>query len=141
MRLLRDPAAAAGIEDVELRRLVEQRFQEIGEGAAFDPDTMGYFVVVEPGDSVAALEAETGCAILTDLFGESRFGEADFTPAFEWLMAHPACFEIVYVFNDDGYGIDLFVPKRAGVDPELLAMCATYADPAPDGSPEPSLSS
>jgi hypothetical protein len=92
MRILRKPADAAEIGDPALRRLVEQRFAEIGEDGCFDTETMGNFIVVEAGDSARQIEAESGCPILTDCFGEARYGDADFTPAFEWAMAMvPSC--------------------------------------------------
>lgn len=34
------------------------------------------------------------------------------------------------MLSDDGYGIDLLIPKAEGINPELLAMCAEYAVPA-----------
>ena len=38
----------------------------------------------------------------------------------------------MFIFTDDGYGIEIFVPKVEGVDPELLAMCRQFAVPARD---------
>jgi hypothetical protein len=34
------------------------------------------------------LEAECGCLITTGLFGESKYGDPDFMPTFEWLEHH-----------------------------------------------------
>lgn len=133
MRVLRDPAMAVSIEDAALRALVAQRFIEIAQDEPYDPDTYGYFVVAEPGDSVEALEKETGCPILGSLFSEARFGEPDFSPSFEFLEEHqcPACYEMVFILSDGGFGIDLFVPKVPGMDRQLLHFCQTYAVPVP----------
>ena len=68
--------------------------------------------------------------ILTDLFGEAHFGDPEFSPAAEVIEEHRSCYELVFIFTDDGYGIEIFVPKVHGVDPELLAMCAQFAVPA-----------
>jgi hypothetical protein len=38
---------------------------------------------------------------------------------------------MVYIFNDEGFGVDVFITKRPGVDGELLLMCAEYAVQAP----------
>ena len=129
MHILREVAALAGISDVPLRRLIEQRFAELSEGGEFDAARMGYFVVVEPGDLVERIEAEVGCPILTDAFSNARYGDADFTPGCEWLLDHGACYELAFILNDDGFSIGVFVP-RADIDPELLAFCAEYAIPA-----------
>jgi hypothetical protein len=38
----------------------------------------------------------------------------------------------LFILNDDGFGIGIFIPKSEGIDPELLALCAAYAVPAPE---------
>ena len=130
MLVLRSPEHAFRVADPLIRRLVELRFSQITEGEPYECDRHGYMVVVEPGDGVEGLERQTGCPILHDTFGETRFGDPDFVPAAEVIEAHGVCYEIAYVLNDDGYAVALFVPKTEGVDPELLAMCATYAVPS-----------
>jgi hypothetical protein len=135
MQVLRDPAAVAALQDPELRQLLDERFRDLCQDAPYHPDRDGYFVVVEPGDTVEAVEEQTGCPIVHDLFGEARFGEADFSPAFEWLAEHPHYFEVAYILNDDGFGVGVFVPRQPGIDPDLLALCAAYASPVPE--PEP----
>ena len=37
---------------------------------------------------------------------------------------------MVFILNDDGFGIEIFIPKTKGIDADLLAMCAMYAEPA-----------
>lgn len=130
MRVLREPTAIAAIDDPALRQLIEQRIGEISESEPYNADDHGHFVIVEPGDRVEVLEAETGCAILSGRFNEARFGDDDFSPSFEWLEEHDGYYEAVYILSDSGFGIDLLIPKQAGIDAELLAMCATYAAPA-----------
>jgi len=53
---------------------------------------------------------------------DTSFGDVGFTPCFEALEEHARCYEMVFILNDDGYGIDIFIPKVIGIDPELLAM-------------------
>ena len=132
MLVLRSPASSRLIADPEVRKLVDLRFAQVFAGEEYDPDRHGYLIVVEPGDRAEELESESGCPLLRDLFGEVRFGDPDFTPAAEAINEHASCYELVFVLNDDGYGIEILVPKADGVDPELLAMCAQFAVPAPD---------
>lgn len=87
-------------------------------------------IVVEPGDSIDILEQEVGWPILRNLFDDTRYGEPDFTPSLEALEEHANCYEMVFIFNDEGFGVDLFIPKQTGIDDDLLAMCAEYAAPA-----------
>lgn len=129
MLVLRSPEVASRIADAGIRRLVEQRFAQILNGEPYDSDLHGYMILVEPGDSVSALEEESGCPILHNLFDDAHFGDPEFTPAAEAVEEHSTCYEIVFILNDDGFGIEIFIPKVEGIDPELLTMCATYAVP------------
>jgi predicted metal-dependent peptidase len=131
MLILRDPELSGGIDDPDIRSLVEERFSDICSEDEYDPDLKGYMIVVETGDSVHALEKESGCPILRNLCNDIRFGESGFFPVFEVLEEHPACFEMVFVPGDGDFGIVIFIPKQQGIDPDLLAMCAEYAVPAP----------
>jgi hypothetical protein len=130
MLILNDPALVNRIPDPDIRDLVHQRFSEICGAEPYDYDTHGYMIVVEPGDSVTALEEEISFPILRNLFDDARYGEPDFTPSFEALEEHASCYEMVFIFNDEGFGVDIFIPKQSGIDTDLLAMCAEYAVPA-----------
>ena len=132
MLILHSPDEASRIADPDIRNLVELRFAQIAAGQAYDPDRHGYMIVVEPGDSAEAIKRESGCALSTDSFGQTHFGDPDFTPAAEVIEAHQSCYELVFIFTDDGFGTEIFIPKVYGVDPELLAMCAQFAVPASD---------
>ncbi len=121
MIIIRDSVSMASIDDP----LVRQRFSEISVAGEV------HFVIVQVGDSVAELERECGFPILTNMVDDTRYGDDGFTPCFEVLEEHDRCYEMVFILNDDGYGIDIFIPKVIGIDPELLAMCHAYAVPAP----------
>ena len=89
MRTLRDEAAIAALPDGALRRLLERRVAEIEESCPWDADEVGYFIVVEPGDTADALEAEIGFSVLRNRFDDTPFGHPDFVPSFEWATVHP----------------------------------------------------
>ena len=131
MLVLRDPKLASSITNPDIRALVEQRFAEICAGEPYDYDRHGYMIVVEPGDTVDALEKESGCAILYDPFGDVPYGHPDFTPSFDILEDRHVCYEALFLTTDD-FGITIFIPKVEGIDACLLAMCAEYAIPAPE---------
>lgn len=127
MYIVRDPLLIAGIKDDDIRALINQRFTEILAGEPYDYDRHGYMIIVEPGDSIKSLESETGCSILHNFFDDTHFGDPDFTPCFEALEEHPSCFEMVFILNDEGFGIAIFISKNSGINKELLSMCAEYA--------------
>ena len=131
MLVLRDPSIASSIADNGIRELVEQRFKDICDGEKYEADLHGFMIVVEPGDSVDVLEAESGCPILRSYIGNARYGDPEFKPVFECLEEHETCYEMVFVPGDGDFGIVIFIPKQEGIDPDLLAMCAAYAEPAP----------
>jgi hypothetical protein len=130
--VLRSPEQTWRIADSAIRRLVETRFMQICAGEPYNAERHGYMIVVEPGDDVDAIERESDCPILSDLLGDACFGQPEFTPAAEVIEEHCSCYELVFIFTDDGYGIEIFVPKVDGVDRELLAMCEQFAVPARD---------
>ncbi len=130
MLVLRDPRDAADIEDEQLRRLVDLRFAQVCAGEPYDAERHGYAVVVEPGDEIEAIEEAVGFPVLSNAFGDARYGDLAFTPAAEVIEDHGFCYELVYVLSDDGAGVELFVAKQDEVAPELVAMCAEFAVPA-----------
>lgn len=124
MIVLRDPTQLPNHPIIAcLSTLLQQRFRDLCGDETYDPDSHGYIVIAEPGDEVKALEEETGCPIFSDWFGDSHYPDADFTPSFEYLDDTPLCFEMVFIINDGGFAVLLFVPKMSGVNADLLKMC------------------
>ncbi len=130
MLIVRDPSSTGAITESDIRALVKQRFSMLLSDEPDDGELCAYFILVDPGDTVDQLSAQAGFSLLSNRFTGIRFGTPGFTPSFEILEEHPSCYELVFVLGDDGYGIELFVPKVPGIDPELLAMCMQYAVPA-----------
>jgi len=129
MLLLRSPEDVERVEDAYMRALLTQRFQDIAvPGYAYDELAM--FIVVEPGDTVSDIERVGGIWITSSLFGNAKYGEDDFSPCFEVLEAHLGrCFEMVYILNNDGYGVIVIVPETNDMDAELMRFCQEYATP------------
>lgn len=129
MLLLRSPEDVERVEDVYMRALLTQRFQDIAvPGYAYDE--LGMFIVVEAGDKVSDIERVGGIWITTGLFGDTKYGEEDFSPSFEVLEAHSGhCFELVFILNDDGYGVIVIVPETKDMNAELISFCREYATP------------
>lgn len=133
MRLLRESAEIAAVPHAGIRELMLHRLSQLTADSPEETPWMGEFVLVEPGDTSTSLEAHLGCPVATDPFGETSFGDADFSPSFEWLAHHPdqQCFEMFFLMTDDGDGTVLWVPEDEGIDPEILHLCWTYAVLAP----------
>ena len=130
MLVLRDPILSVGISNKEIRSLVDRRFEMLSTDAPYDPELHGFFVVLEEGDNLSELDRCLGFSIFTNRLNQTNFGNIDFTPSFELLEEHCCCYEMVFVLSDDGYGVEVFVPKAEWVDSRLLAICHQYAKPA-----------
>jgi hypothetical protein len=124
MIVLRDPTHLPEHPIIAcLSTLLQQRFRDLSGDEVYDPYCHGYIVIAEPGDEVKALEEETGFLIFSDWFGKSHYPDRDFTPSFEYLDDTPLCYEMVFIINDGGFAVLLFVPKMTGINADLLKMC------------------
>lgn len=127
MLVIRDSADAASVADPELRHLIEKTVRDLSEDYPYDPDELGYFLIVQPGDCLDTLSGQIGFPIMVNRFSGIKFGHAGFTPSFELVDEHAGYYEMVFIISDDGFGVEVFIPKTKGVDPDLLAMCKRYA--------------
>jgi hypothetical protein len=128
MQVIRDLLSTEQISDAAIRTLVQHRIDELG-GDKFNTTELGYILVIDPGDSIVTISAQLGFSILANRFTGIRSDQPGFTPSFEFVEEFPSCFEIVIILDDSGYGVDIFISKGSGVDPDLLAMCQRYATP------------
>jgi len=131
MQLLRDPSHVQSVQDEAIQQLLEQRFDEITQGEPYDAEVHGFFVLVESGDTVAAIEHGCGFPILKSLYNSTCYGDSGFSPCFEVLEEHTTCFELVFVPGDGDFGVVIIVPKASGIDADLLRFCQEYATPEP----------
>jgi hypothetical protein len=126
MHVIRDRPEVAKVQP-DVRCLIEQRVSELAE---FDVEINGeyvFFVVVEPGDALADVDAALGFPILRNRFNGAPYGAPDFTPSWDVLEEHTTCYELIFVLGDDGHGVQVFVPKQLGIPADLLEMCAHHA--------------
>lgn len=108
-----DLAGAAQIANPALSVLVLERIAAIADDIPFDSTVHGYFVVVEAGETLEAINAQVGFDLLSRTL--------------EILEDCGSFWSLLYILDDSGYGIELFVPKTVGMPPELLALCQSRA--------------
>ena len=130
MHVVEDLQSTHPISNPAIRELVQQRINDLG-GESFDSNELGYFLVVESSDTLEALSAQLGFDMLRNRFTGIRFNATGFTPSFEFIEEFPACYDMVFVLDDTGIGVEIFVPKEEGIDPDLIAMCRMFAYTAP----------
>ena len=127
MEIIHDLLSTMQISDRAIRKLVQQRIDDLG-GHKFNATELGYFLVIESG-SLNTINTQIGFNILANRFTGIRWDQPGYTPSFEFIEEFSACYELVFILDDSGYGIDIFISKGTGVDPDLLAMCQRYATP------------
>lgn len=125
MQIIRDPAQTSTIADPYIRHLVELRIYELGK-QPYDLSAMGYFLIVEPGDSLEAINAQIGISILCDRTTGLRYDQAGYRPSFEFIEEFSGCYDAVLVLGQE-FAVEVFIPKTAGIEDELLKMCQQFA--------------
>ena len=128
--IVRDLPTIDQISNPAIKELVQQRIDDLG-GVAFDSNELGYFLVVEAGDTTEAIRTQVGFNILHNRFTGIRFDATGFNPSFEFIEEFVSCYDMVFVLDDTGIGLEVFVPKEEGIDSDLTAMCRMYAYKAP----------
>ena len=126
MIVVRDLLSTQEIKRMQIKQLVQQRINDLG-GEALDFNELGYFLVVEAGDTIEDIQTQVGFNILHNRFTGVRFNATGFTPSFEFIEEFPSCYDMVFVLSDDGMGVEVFVSRVEGVNPDLIAMCQMFS--------------
>ena len=112
--------------DPFLKQLLLKRLDMLSEFSDFDLSELAHFVIVEPGDKLATIEAELSFSPFVNFVDGARYPDPAFTPSWEWLIDHGLWIETVFTRSDAGVGINLLVPNRPDVDSMLLALLKAY---------------
>ena len=126
MLIVCDLQSTHQITNIAIRRLVQKRINDLG-GESFDSNELGYFLVVEARDTIAAIQTQVGFNILYNRLTGIRFEATGFNPSFEFIEEFVSCYDMVLVLDDTGIGIEFFVPKEEDINTELIAMCKQHA--------------
>lgn len=128
MLTIRNETDIAQVADGQLRELIAHRLADLCQEEIYDPDAQGFVVVMEPGDSTAAVETAIGAPLLRSPVTGIEYGHPDFQPVAEYFGRHAHWYEVVVVPSDGDFGVILFVPRQqGGIETRLLALCAEYA--------------
>ena len=114
MQVIRSPADAADIADAAIRKMILQRIDAIASDEPYDATQHGYFLAVEAGDTLQGINKQVGFDLLAK--------------PYEILEEYQSAYDLLYIVCDDGFGIEVFIPKAIDI-PELIAMCKRYAVP------------
>ena len=117
-----DPAVAA---------LLTRQIEFMSEDESEESLTV---VIVELGDTLEEVDTELNHYLLMDDYSGRTYVDAGFVPCFETVVEHPTLYEMFFVEGGGELGISVLIPKQAGMNTELLALCARHATPATEQS-------
>ena len=86
-------------------------------------------LLVEPGDTLAIVDQAFDNHFLTNHYSGKSYGQPGFAPCFETVQEYETFYEMFFVEGGGELGISLVVPRRPGVDPALLSLCAKSVIP------------
>jgi hypothetical protein len=119
-------AAIATSTNLTLQALLSHRLSQLAEHDASDIGVLASFLIVQPGDGLAAVETELLFSPAINFVDQARFGDPNFEPSWEGLKHQGDWYEMTFVLNDDGFGWILFIADSDDTDRTLLALCRTY---------------
>lgn len=127
MLLLRSSAAMARALDSPLdeglRELLLLRQSQLNENDKLEFSEVAFFLIVEVEDDLGALEAQLGFSPLVNPMDDTRYGDPDFTPWWDWIEDHNGWFELVFVLTDDGFAHVVLIRDGEGLAHSLLSLC------------------
>ena len=126
MIVVRDQQSTFQINDPDIRDFVQQRIFDLGN-PAFDTDALGYFLVFEEGDTADAAQEHLGFNLLHTRYSGFRYDQTGYTPSFEFVEEFATCYDMVFILSDDGFGIELFIPKNERIDADIIGLCRKFA--------------
>ena len=120
----------SGPIDPDLKTILLGRLELLAEFLGeFDLSFLANFIVVEPGDSIEAIERELTISPVINRVDGARFPEKSFVPNSEFCIARKGYFDMTFALSDAGPNLCLLVPDRDDIEPMLLELCRTYATP------------
>ena len=110
--------------DPRTASLLLRRREQLGE----DFGEHCRFVVFQPGDRPTHLaDALQGWDLFENPASATRYGDPDFTPAWEWIEDHGSLWEICLVGTDDGFANVAIIMNAPGVNRDVLGLCRAWA--------------
>jgi len=124
MQVIRQASDVAQVVDPMLRAFIVKRIEHMAKD--WPPDQwfdFGQLLILEEGDDPDIVETAGCLRLVGSPFGAVRLGDPGFAPAWEWVDDHGSFYEVAMVVSDDGGFFIVLIPKGAGTNPALLALC------------------
>lgn len=121
-------AARCASIDPTLRQLLADRIHDWTATGLLD---LTHLLIVQPGDTEKTFLEELGWSPFVNPLDGRRFGSEGFVqPPFDWISDVGGHWELIQTVGNSGAAFCIYIPNGDGTDPELLALCRTFAEPA-----------
>jgi hypothetical protein len=108
--------------DTQLSDLLIKRQSQLGG----EIEGIASFVVIQSFDRPRWVENALGYSVFENPVDGTRWGDPEYTPAFEFIEDHGFAFELAFQFTDDFTHV-FFVENAPNTHPDFLSFCAHYA--------------
>lgn len=96
------------LTDTTLKSILTDRVDQLADYDGYDLGELAHFLIVQPGDTLDAIEAALGFSPQTN-------------PA-EAITNHGGWLEAIFILGDDGFGWVLLIPNQPGILPDLVHL-------------------
>ena len=113
----------------DARKLTDPQLLELVQGHLITAKENGLenltvIAVIEPADSEHTIIDALGFSPLQNPLTETRFGDAEFIPAWDWLeVGSCGWFEIIWTVGNAGFAYLILLEDKPGVLPDLVELC------------------
>ena len=117
----------SGPIDPDLKTILLDRLALLyPEFSDWDLADLAQFVVVEPGDTIEAIESELSCSPYVNRVDRVRYPHPAFEPSWEFCIARKGYYDLTFALSDAGPGLCVLVPDRDDTEPQLLELIRAY---------------
>lgn len=110
MHVILDLSTVTTVAISEIQALINERIGELHDNG-FELSEVGYFLIAEPADTAESIEAHLGLSL----------------SSYELIQEYMSCFDLVYVLDQSGMGVEIIIPKDVSTNADLLVTCNTLA--------------
>lgn len=112
--------ALATLTDPVIKSILTTHMQELAE-YELPLQELGAFYICEPVDTDFP-----GWSPLIDR-NDIHYGQAGYSPNWEFLDRLEGCWELLFILSDDGFGYVVIVKDDTAMTSPLLELCRQYA--------------
>ena len=116
----------SGPIDPDLKTILLERLELLAEFSEYDLSELISVLIIEPGDSMEAIEEQLGISPLQNIVDDVRYPDPAFVPSWEFCITRKGYTDFTFALCDAGLAVCLLVPDREDIEPQLLELCRAF---------------